>query len=579
MVVNGAVKNNPSDGSERAVANGMMMVVVEPLEQSTRFVPDDSVTTVVSTNVRLGPGANYPVLASVPGNTQGSVVAHSNNLEGVLATGSHWWKVDLGGAVGWVEEDSLAGGGGNPPTGFVVESRAGGLNYGDYSDSRMVDSSIKSTASGTTPGIGSREAELKCAGPAKSAVFSFTPGSSGPYEVFATWAASSLNGNQVEHIVTHDGGSTSMVMDQGSGAHIWNSLGQYNLTASNTYTVQVTNANTCDPNNSSNVFRTDAILWEAMDVDAPPSASIVQPVDGSNVSGSVTIQVNATDAEDAQGSLQVEVSLDGGGWQTTTYNSTSSFYELSWDTTPAAEGSHTLDARAIDSASNMTNAAQVTVTVDNLDDPPTASIVSPTQGSTVFGVVTIEVDAGDDRDAEGTLTVEVSIDAEAWQATTYNSSSALYELVWDTTAASDGPHTIDARATDSALNTANAGQLTVTVDNSPPEELHVGDLDGASTSAGRNWQATVTATVHDTNHSVVANATVSGSWSGGFTGPGSCTTDGSGQCSITSGNIRKRDGSATFTVEGVTHATLTYQPADNHDPDADSAGTQIIVSK
>jgi hypothetical protein len=34
-----------------------------------------------------------------------------------------------------------------------------------------------------------------------------------------------------------------------------------------------------------------------------------------------------------------------------------------------------------------------------------------------------------------------------------------------------------------------------------------------------------------------------------------------------------------FTVNNVTHATLTYNAADNHDPDGDSNGTVIVVNK
>jgi hypothetical protein len=33
---------------------------------------------------------------------------HLNNLNGVLAKGTHWWKVAFGGTVGWVDEAVLA---------------------------------------------------------------------------------------------------------------------------------------------------------------------------------------------------------------------------------------------------------------------------------------------------------------------------------------------------------------------------------------------------------------------------------------------------------------------------------------
>ncbi len=109
MVVNGAVRNNPSDGSERAVANGMMMVVVEPKQQSTALAPGDPVTAKAATSVRLGPGTNYEPRGSVAKNAAGTVLAHFNGLDGVLAKGSYWWKVDFGSVVGWVPSESITG--------------------------------------------------------------------------------------------------------------------------------------------------------------------------------------------------------------------------------------------------------------------------------------------------------------------------------------------------------------------------------------------------------------------------------------------------------------------------------------
>lgn len=114
----------------------------------------------------------------------------------------------------------------------------------------------------------------------------------------------------------------------------------------------------------------------------------------------------------------------------------------------------------------------------------------------------------------------------------------------------------------------------------PGGTAHVGDLDGTSLWNGKNtWTATVTITIHDADHNPVANASVSGAWSGGASGTASCTTGADGQCSVTSTKInQKKSATVTFTVEGVTHASLSYQPADNHDPDGDSDGTSITIT-
>ncbi|NUM47664.1 MAG: phosphodiester glycosidase family protein [Anaerolineales bacterium] len=100
-------------GTERYVANGMMMVVVEPMTTSTVFTPTQSVVTTQDANLRTGPGTNYPVINTIATGDNGTVLPHLNNLNGVYATGFHWWYVDFGGGnVGWMSETMLAAGGG-----------------------------------------------------------------------------------------------------------------------------------------------------------------------------------------------------------------------------------------------------------------------------------------------------------------------------------------------------------------------------------------------------------------------------------------------------------------------------------
>ena len=108
-------------------------------------------------------------------------------------------------------------------------------------------------------------------------------------------------------------------------------------------------------------------------------------------------------------------------------------------------------------------------------------------------------------------------------------------------------------------------------------QSHVGDLDGSRTSSGNTWQARTTITVHDATHGGVSGAVVSGTWSGGYSGAGSCTTNSTGQCTVTSGSIRKNVTSATFAVTNVSDGTLAYTASSNHDPDGDSNGTAITV--
>jgi hypothetical protein len=116
LVVNGEVKNNPNaetvvrarpDKIERVVANGLMMVLAQPIQRSQRFKTGETVTVSLDgdANLRLGPGTNYTPLAVISPGSQGVVLAHP--LNGVLAKGYSWWKIAFGETVGWISESVL----------------------------------------------------------------------------------------------------------------------------------------------------------------------------------------------------------------------------------------------------------------------------------------------------------------------------------------------------------------------------------------------------------------------------------------------------------------------------------------
>jgi hypothetical protein len=94
-----------------------------------------------------------------------------------------------------------------------------------------------------------------------------------------------------------------------------------------------------------------------------------------------------------------------------------------------------------------------------------------------------------------------------------------------------------------------------------------------------NWGVQVTVSVHDNNHRPVANATVTGNFSNGYNGSGSCKTDASGSCNILSNYATASSTAITFTITGITYSPLSYNSAANHDPDGDSNGTAITISK
>jgi tetratricopeptide (TPR) repeat protein len=120
-----------------------------------------------------------------------------------------------------------------------------------------------------------------------------------------------------------------------------------------TYTDTITFLNTT--NGSGSTTRTVTLLIETPD--SPPTVAITSPTNGQTVSGTVTIQINASDDN---GVSKVEIYIDN----VLTATLTTSPYTYQWNTTTALNGSHNLKATAYDTA-NQTAVDQVTVTVNN----------------------------------------------------------------------------------------------------------------------------------------------------------------------------------------------------------------------
>jgi subtilisin family serine protease len=112
-----------------------------------------------------------------------------------------------------------------------------------------------------------------------------------------------------------------------------------------------------------------------------------------------------------------------------------------------------------------------------------------------------------------------------------------------------------------------------------PSALHVGDLDGISApSSSTTWTATVTIYVHNASEVPLSGVKVNVKWTNGATGTASCTTNSSGYCSVSKGLSNSKT-SVTLSVTGATRSSYAYVAAANHDPDGDSNGTSIVISK
>jgi hypothetical protein len=107
MWLDGEIVNRPSDGHERLVANGLTMVVLEPVQKSTEFEVGEPLRTTRAAELRVGPGDNYAAFTTIPDGDPGIVVSHINGLNGVHARGTNWWRVAFENKWGWMAEEDL----------------------------------------------------------------------------------------------------------------------------------------------------------------------------------------------------------------------------------------------------------------------------------------------------------------------------------------------------------------------------------------------------------------------------------------------------------------------------------------
>jgi Big-like domain-containing protein len=215
------------------------------------------------------------------------------------------------------------------------------------------------------------------------------------------------------------------------------------------------------------------------------------PGNGATVSGTTTVSASVT----IIGLLtvqNVQFRLDGNNLGAA---DASSPYSISWNTTGASNGSHTLSAVATAVLGLQFSSNPVTVTVSNGPPPdttpPSASITSPASGQTVQGAITVSASASDNVGVAG---VQFLLDGASLGA---EDTSAPYSISWNTGTAADGPHSLTAVARDAAGNRASSAPVTVTVSNNappPPPTTRVEETDpsiaytsGWTQDGSRTW--------------------------------------------------------------------------------------------
>ena len=112
MWLDGEVRNDPSGkpGVDKAhqlrpVANGYLMATVSPAPRSKALRPGNKAIAAKSFELRLGPGTQFGVAATMPADSEGKVLPHP--LTGIQAKGQNWFNCRFGKMEGWGPLEAL----------------------------------------------------------------------------------------------------------------------------------------------------------------------------------------------------------------------------------------------------------------------------------------------------------------------------------------------------------------------------------------------------------------------------------------------------------------------------------------
>jgi hypothetical protein len=275
--------------------------------------------------------------------------------------------------------------------------------------------------------------------PAVPTGLSGTPRS--PEQIDLNWNASADDIGVVAYKVFRNG-----IQVAAPPAPPYSDIGLSPLTTYN-YTVAATDA-------AGNVSKKSAVVTAATQGPPPdttdPTVSLTTPIGGAMLSGTINMTATASDNGAVAG---VQFFVDGNPIET---EDTTAPYSISWNTSTTKDGSHILTARARDTANNRGTSPETSVTIDSSGPKVT---ITPPLSAQVADLVKVTADVTDNV---GVGSVQFVVDGvDRGQPVT----TAPYVLEWDSRTVMNGPHTIAARARDTAGNLTLSPPITVNVAN------------------------------------------------------------------------------------------------------------------
>jgi predicted RNA-binding protein with TRAM domain len=230
----------------------------------------------------------------------------------------------------------------------------------------------------------------------------------------------------------------------------------------------------------------------------PPTTAVIVPSNNATVTGTTTLDALATAQQSGATITKDQFVLTGGTFNKTVLGTgTGSLYGYvySWNTVGVPNGAYTLQSLATDSAGNTAYSAGITITVSN--NPPTTSVIVPSNGATVSGTSTA-LDAVATAQQSGTTISKVQfvLTGGTFNKTVVGTGTASiygYVYSWNTIGVPNGAYTLQSLATDSAGNTAYSAGITITVSNNPPTTSVIVPSNNATVSGTTALDALATA--------------------------------------------------------------------------------------
>ena len=247
-----------------------------------------------------------------------------------------------------------------------------------------------------------------------------------------------------------DGGTSIMAtLQNGIWLAAWDTTG---LTGSHSILVTATD--------NSNAQATDSAQVQIGGAgNNPPAVKLIYPENGTTIAANITALAQATD----DGAITaVKLLIDGA--ERTTSPSPANPYSLLWDVTPDANGSHALQARAVDNTSQQTTSDVITVFLQKNpgDQLPQIAITEPTANANVTNPFTMAAHA---TDAEGLMKLELFVDdaMTPFFTKTFSPPVLVADVSATLPALATGVHRLRAHTTDTNQQTSAAVPVQITV--------------------------------------------------------------------------------------------------------------------